>query len=132
MSRVASLLIGVGLVACATTKKAEREPAPAPKPVAVSQDQFEANRLAYVLHAQERIADLDAKIAVYRARAPDDPTVRESYMNTVAALQDNVEEAKRDLIDARAATPESWDSQQRRIEQSLLTAQSAYDAAVNV
>src|SRR5689334_12826936 len=98
MSCILSTLgLALSLAACTTTKKSEEEQlTPEQKALQERQaaaastqqtiQQFERQRQQYKIQAENKLNDLEAKIAALKASAPSDPTQRESHQATVSQL----------------------------------------------
>jgi chromosome segregation ATPase len=139
---VSTLGMATALAACTTTKKDEdkkpeisaEEQAAQTRAQSATQAQqtiaqFNKQRAQYRLEAENKLNDLEAKIAALKAGAPVDPQARAANMETVRGLEDQLASARSNLAELQDATIDDWGSRQQQVEQSILLVQSGYEAA---
>jgi len=127
------------LPACAHREKKQEEPQTATQGRLQERQQsaqgasqalqaFEQERKQYHEKADQQLNELEAQIAQLKVQAPAQPEEREAHREAVANLERRLADGRAALTQLDQARPEEWRSRQTAVEQSILTAQAAYDA----
>jgi chromosome segregation ATPase len=143
MTKGITLLIAAALTAplcsCSHTNQKGDETSPltkgrdqAAQSVGRSAQSFEKAKTDYLNKAQDDIDALADRISSFKTSSPADSESRRGHNATVRTLEEDLANARAKLSSLRNATDAQWHDRQRQVEQAVLTARAATDAATQV